>query len=104
MASICANDRGIYIVLALHWDAVMAIIIGDIHGDLDLPSLQARGGACALDDAQWEPQHPPDPRVKQIFDHTQVEGPIRNNNQHQHSHRGWLVFDTENEEFVRLGP
>lgn len=46
-----------------------------------------------------------DPRFKQIFGHTMTEGPMRKlNHVNIHIEDGWWVFDTESEEFVRLGP
>jgi len=47
----------------------------------------------------------PDPRFKQIFGHTMVEGPMRKGNHiNIHIEDGWWVFDTDTEGFVRLRP
>ncbi|KAB0667702.1 hypothetical protein F6V25_03120 [Oryzomonas japonica] len=55
-------------------------------------------------DPQWEPQRPPDSRIKQIFGHTKTEGPMRKvNHINIHIEDGWWVFNTESEEFARLG-
>jgi hypothetical protein len=56
-------------------------------------------------DPQWEPSYPPDPRVRQIFAHTQVEGPMKKAtwiNIHIESGAGYWVYDTEVDDFVVL--
>jgi hypothetical protein len=56
-------------------------------------------------DPRWEPAHPPDPRVKQIFGHTKVEGPMKKRtwvNIHIEGGSGYWVFDTEVDDFALL--
>lgn len=56
-------------------------------------------------DPGWEPSHPPDPRVRQIFAHTKVEGPMRKGNWvniHIEGGSGYWVYDTVVDDFVVL--
>lgn len=54
-------------------------------------------------DPRWEPAYPPDPRVRQIFAHTQVEGPLKKGTWiNVHIEGGWWVYDTELDDFVVL--
>jgi hypothetical protein len=55
-------------------------------------------------DPRWELSSPPDPRVKQIFAHTKVEGPMKKGSWidiHIEGPGYWL-YDTEIDDFVML--
>lgn len=53
-------------------------------------------------DPRWESSYP-DPRLKQIFGHTQTEGPMRKGKWiNIHIEDGYWIFDTEIDDFVRL--
>jgi hypothetical protein len=64
-----------------------------------------RFGGIFWYDPNWEPSHIPDPQVKQIFGHTQTEGPMKKSNWmniHIESGSGYWIYDTEIDDFVRL--
>ncbi len=56
-------------------------------------------------DPRWESTRPPEPRIKQIFAHTHVEGPTKYDtyiNIHIDDGPGYWVFDTETDDFAQL--
>jgi len=54
-------------------------------------------------DERWETETPPDPRLRQVFGHTRIEGPMsKGAHVNIHIADGWWVFDTKTEELVRL--
>lgn len=62
-----------------------------------------RYGGIFWFDPRWEPAYPPDPRVKQIIAHTQVEGPMKKKTWiNIHIEGGWWVYDTELDDFIML--
>ena len=75
--------------------------IGEMRGGHD------KFGGILWYDHRWEPSRPPDPRLRQLFGHTQVEGPMRKNgwiNVHIDDGLFYWVFDTETDDFAMLYP